>query len=112
MTILDKIEVKETMNKRPYQNRMSFANVVETGEIYENGLATQKEYQLKLQVGCNFWANQAQYNNARKKAEKVLLHTLYGEILAKLDLAIHAIYNRDEQTALDQIFSIREELIK
>lgn len=112
MTILDKIKIQDMRNQRPdKQPAISFSER-DTGEISGYGLSMQNQYRMQIAVGVEFWANQAQYNDAKKRAEKVLLHTLHGDILARLDCAISAIYNRDEQEALMHICSIRDELVK
>lgn len=112
MTILNRIEIKDTMHQRLNPQATISLDTRESGAISDYGFASQKQYQMRLQVGCEFWANKAQYDTARKNAEKVLLHTLYGDILARLDSAVHAIYNRDEKAAIDHIYSIRNELVK
>ena len=112
MTILDKVKIQDMRNQRVDKPPAISFSQRDTGEISGYGLSMQNQYRMQLVVGIEFWANQAQYKDAQKRAEKVLLHTLYGDILARLDSAISAIYNRDEQEALLHIFSIRDDLVK
>jgi hypothetical protein len=111
MTIIDRIQIEEQKNKRPCEEKISMFDCKETAHLRGYGLATQSEYHMKLIVGISFWANQAQYELAYKRAKRVLLHELYGDILSKIDGAIHAIYNKNELDALDNLSAIRSQLI-
>jgi aryl-alcohol dehydrogenase-like predicted oxidoreductase len=111
MTVIDRIQIEETNIKRPYQEKISMLDCKETGELRGFGFETQTLHRMRLVVGVEFWANQAQYNLAREQAQRHLLHTLHGDMLAKIDGAIHAIYNNDQENSLNHLFAIRKELI-
>lgn len=51
----------------------------------------QEHYRLEGTLSCTFWANSAQFDAARKQAEKKLQHFLYRdaiEVLVDMELAV------------------------
>lgn len=58
-------------------------NSGETGE-YRPGLDANTQFYLEARITTTFWANGAQYDQARRLAEHALIHRLYGDILGNM----------------------------
>lgn len=76
------------------------------------GLDRNEEYELRLIVGCRYWANTAQRIDARKNAEAVLAHTLYSDVLAALSGIRHAIYDGDRSAAISRLGELERSLTR
>lgn len=93
MSILDKLTMKRTHNRRVdsfYQPTL-ILDCEKTGEIIPYRLDANEEWCLSGTIQIKFWANSAQLSSARSYAEKALLSRLYNDIhqiLPELRLAI------------------------
>jgi hypothetical protein len=81
-----------------------------TGEIKDYTSDKNEEYVITLALRVNFWANQAQYNEARQFAEKVLVAKLYHEILGDLSELRLQISNGHRYEAMKICNSIESKL--
>lgn len=84
----------------------------ETGGVEPMGFATRREYALSATVVATYWANQAQRSEARKVAERALVQTLYGDVLAKLAHIEHAVMDSDGRRAMQHCGELRELLTR
>lgn len=86
LNILDEL-IESTTDKRgfdEFQAITASTTCNQTGEFKPNTLDRNTEWSLTLILRVNFWANQAQYHDARKIAEKVLVTKLYQDTLGDL----------------------------
>ena len=112
MNIIDRIKVEQTKNRFPVRSAPKTTLVCEQTDLNEiGGLAYKFEFSMRLAVEVKFHANKAEYHGgAREAATRALLHTLYGDALAQIDSARHAIYNDDIEGALSILGHLRDEL--
>ena len=73
---------------------------VESGNIRPGTMDRHTEFILTARIVTNFWANQAQYNDARRTAERVLAHQLFQPLPQMLDALRRAIFSGDTREAL------------
>ncbi len=85
---------------------------VKVGETGRTNLGIDRctEFTITLKVGASFWANQAQYQDALKVAEKVLLQRLHGKLFGIADAIRSAVYSGDAKQILHYAGQIDEEL--
>lgn len=110
MGIRRHIKVAPTGVRRPDDTGV-YAIMTESHISSGDTFPVQQQYRLSLSVQTDFWANDAQLDRARQRAERALLQMVYREILPRVDLAIHAIANRDTHRALDELEQIRLEIL-
>ena len=114
MNILRKAKVAahETGNVKPSWNPVNFSVAVEdmNKRPEPSGFGLSKQYRMTLACAVEFWANSAQYAEAVKQAEKVLLNQVHQDVLRHLALLRSAIHNQDEEAALKVIEMIQEDL--
>jgi len=68
-------------------------------------------YCLEAKLYVEFWANNAQYSDARKHAEKTLLQQVYREVLHELEHTRSCLYAQDIPAALNVIDKLQTELM-
>lgn len=69
-------------------------------------------YTLRAAVGIDFWANQAQYSDARRNAVKRLVAAMYSEVFEAID-HIHALlYAADIEGAHKRLDELSNELLE
>ena len=71
----------------------------QTGKVIP-GTDANTEHYLEAKIAVTFWANQAQYHDARKLAQEVLVHRLYGDVIAELSELRLQISNGDRVACL------------
>ena len=71
-----------------------------TGETRPN-IDRSDEFELRLHIVVPFWANKAQFHNARNAAMKVLATTLYEDALREVSRLRLCIHSGDALGALD-----------
>lgn len=85
-------DVKNTMKRREQRNIVKISmDLNPDPPTYMGGDMFQEHYSLTATIGCTFWANKAQLERARAKAEKQLIHFLYKEaltVLVDMELAV------------------------
>ena len=109
-TIIDKAMTSETGNMRPWQTRLETSNVTDqTGET-RPGTDRNTEFRTTLTVGVAFWANQAQYHDAKRDADRTLLHHLYRDILSEFSYMRTAARGQDYESVLQAIGRAEEKL--
>jgi hypothetical protein len=113
MTIFDKLEEKATgMRGRGFRRPIiAEAATRETGNVLPYQLDSNREYELIAKVGVTFWANDAQYESARRIAEKHLAAVLYGDFLSLIDECAHAVSDGDEGDALAACCKMRDMIL-
>lgn len=84
----------------------------ETGADEPMGIATRKEYELSLMVACRYWANNAQRQDCKRNAERVLADLLYRDVLVDLSAITHAVYDGDRSNALRMLGALQARLRK
>lgn len=112
-TVFDALLDRATGMERPEQFSPPARAVVredETGGVDPMGFATRKEYELSLMVACRYWANQAQRQDCRQHAERVLADLLYRDVLVELSIITHAVYDGDQRTALRMLAALQTRL--
>lgn len=115
MSILDKLEVRDTHNRRPMTMNKPLIldmEVENTGPCDTLESSYANEYILRVVVGVSFAANHAQYEHAFQNARKIFLHKLYEDIFGlMLDLR-RAILAGDGSEALSIVDRIDKEIGK
>lgn len=113
MSILDQLREERTYQQRVSDFRapaLADLSCEKTGEIRPHTIDRNEQYRLSATIAVDFWANQAQYQQARRIATRVLLDRLYGDTLALLSEAEKGVYDGDAKTVLAAISSIRKNL--
>lgn len=107
MTIFDKIQTKQTGQRRPLMTAVC-ADMAHkaTGKSQPMGFGTNDEYVMMLSVECTFWAGSADKEAAFRQAELTLIHGLYADILPNLHLARSAILGDDQEAAFKALGDI------
>jgi hypothetical protein len=82
----------------------------ETDQMQAQAFGYAQGYLLKATIGVNFWANQAQFQDAYRNAEKTLMTAMYGDVLSSLDLIRSALYAHDIESALVFIDGLEKHL--
>lgn len=72
----------------------------ETGEVRKSDFYPQDEYELRATLAIRFWANPAQKQEARLRAEKMLLQTLHQPILVEIARIRSAVMDGDADAVL------------
>ena len=72
--------------------------------------SNQTKFQLKLTVGVEFFANQAQYPTARRCAEQCLVKELFKDSRTWLAYARKAIMDGDPSLAIDFLGRLEKEM--
>lgn len=85
---------------------------VPTGDVRPMGLATSYEYELRFAVGVRYWANNAQLSDARKRAEGLLAHQLYKDVISDLYEIRQAVSDGDRINALRGIAELQSRLVR
>jgi len=85
MSIFDNLLEKSTDLKHYDQYSMApdFVKMDSGPTLNYNGI--QQEFYLEARICVTFWANQVQYEGAKKLAEQALVHRLYGEVLDDIE---------------------------
>lgn len=115
MTILDQLREQRTGQRRLSDFRQPAVTELDchkTGQVHLTTFAVSEEYVLRATIGVTFWANPAQYHDARIIAERALLHRLYGDTLQLLDEAKHAVFDGDAVTTLEVLDTIIDNLTR
>lgn len=85
---------------------------VATGDERPAGIATSYEYELRFAVGVRYWANHAQRGDARKRAEGMLAHQLYKDVISDLYEIRQAVSDGDRLKALRGIAELQSRLVR
>lgn len=100
MNIMEKLKARATGMERMRNEPMSLSlDESITGEFKPYTLDRNKEYSMELRVGVTFWANDVQYEEARKAALKMLIHELHSDILHQVAGLRSALYSQDDCAA-------------
>ncbi|AST86259.1 hypothetical protein CIG66_07185 [Ralstonia pseudosolanacearum] len=114
-SILDKLEQNQTGMRKGNGFRRSPIldyKLEPTGNMLPGGFQPMEGYLLTVTLGISFWSNKVMFEDSKRDAERMLLTRLYGETLALLDEASHAIYNGEPEDALQAINAIKDALTK
>lgn len=112
MKLLQRLEELATHQRR----RSGFRKLIvesserKTGEIRPAGFATSEEYELFVRLGVVFWANSAQYIDARQQAERHLAHEFYRDQLLLLNRVRSAVFDGDAEEALRWIGELQDSM--
>lgn len=112
MGLLNDLQIEDTRELRHLKQPVVSFSMENTGETQLGGLATQTRYVMRLGVEATFWANKAQYLDAERAAERVIINELYKTALRRIDIALHAISNDDKDAAILALTELRTELVK
>lgn len=113
MTIIDKLHIKNTYEQRgerPVKLRINYQDVG-ISRASADTFALQTKYVLSGEVFVEFWANPAQLEQAKRRAERVMLSHMYADSIRRIDDAIHGICNDDMELALSALEDLRKELV-
>jgi hypothetical protein len=103
MNVIDNLSERATgMRSHGGLRRPLIMEITErpTGKVPVPSWSPREEYELTAKIGVTFWANAAQYEGARREAEKHLTTVLYADFLRLVDKCAHAISDGDEGDAL------------
>ena len=113
MSILDKLTVEDRHYQRPWDFNARPSVSVDCQQVDPDAIGnivTAFEFDLTAKVGVRFACNKAQYQDAKRNAEKLLLLRLYGDFLPHLHEAIAAIYAGDAKAALTACAAMEKEI--
>jgi hypothetical protein len=109
MSILNNFTVVDGRERRPL--RVETPAVFDTRvEIISSG-ATQDKYMLRAELGTEFWANRAQYEDALKIAQRVMLQRIHGPVLNLIHELRFNVCNGKEFEALTVLDRMEDELL-
>ena len=103
MSFIDRLTERTTGTRRVSQWRdkdILQISAGATGNIRPYTTDSNEEYEMTLTVGVRFWANKAQYSEARRTAERHLAQTLYGDAIAIVARLRSAISDGDRDEAM------------
>jgi hypothetical protein len=69
-------------------------------------------YRIDVVVGVEFTANSAQYEHAKRNAELVLLHRIYGDILGDMAEITKAVYDNDGRRIINICSKIKDRFME
>ncbi len=109
MDMIDELlERHTTGNVFPEKNPVVGATIELDEGWYErktSSIGVPKEYILRLQVGVNFVANDAQLEKKQKQAEKQLKYELYKDIISNIHEAINVCDDAQTQKILSRMLA-------
>jgi L-ribulose-5-phosphate 3-epimerase UlaE len=113
MTIIDRLHIKNTYEQRAERPVKLRINYQDTGisKVSADVFAHQTKYVLRGEVFVEFWANPAQLEKSKHRAERVMLNHMYADSIRRIDDAIYGICNDDMEMALSALDDLRKELI-
>jgi len=109
--LYEKFETKEAGRIRPEKPKLT-ASFFQSDPDEIGNLSHQFEFVTKLTIETHFFANKAQYEYAKKIAQKAVVSILYGDTVSKLDELKHAIFNDNQEYALSMIDDIKKQLLE
>lgn len=116
MTMLDKIEERATGMCKPDEFMRTPAGVtIEVEQDIDSKpaeFARTFEHELRMRCFVRFWANKAQYPDARQMAERRMAHLIYADVLAALGEIQHAISDGDRMAALTRCAELQATLTR
>lgn len=95
-------EIDRTGQVRPRRTQVNL-RVEKTGDTMPSPVPSfdhQSEYIMRLRVGRNFWANDAQFESARQQNMKALMHELYKDALGHIAEIRSSLMEDDFERAL------------
>src|SRR5699024_6806852 len=82
----------------------------ETGRLREHTINRNQEWVLEAKINITFWANSAQYDDAKAIAERELLAKIYGPARNALHRIRLAISNGDRRAAMAAVDFLQIEM--
>lgn len=76
------------------------------------GISRCTGYSMRATVGVNFWANEAEYKDARDCALRMMVTEMYAEVFMALDELHGLLYAGEMAKAHDRIEVLRKELME
>lgn len=104
--LLKTARIESMGEAKPIRTKLTLLSL--NDEPTSGGFGLRRKYALKLELQSLFWASDAEMENARRQAEKLLLQTLHEDILICATQLRSAVFNDDRDEALriiDQIQS-------
>lgn len=88
--------------------------IVDHQRTYEdnNTLDRCTGYRMDVRVALKFWANQAQFSDAYKNAEKQVLHFIYGDVIVTIGEVHSMLYAGDLDAAHKRLAKLEQELLE
>lgn len=112
MNLLEKALTRETGLRAP-DRAGPYTAVSATGQVAPGPWGPHRpEYQTALAYEVRFYANEAEYPDALKRAQRVMLHGMYAPALAYVDQAMHDISNGDYEAAMMRLSELRDALAR
>lgn len=115
MSLRERFEVDDRQTRRMTPWRLPLPSIEfderESGATKLHGFDDQREYLMSVRCGVTFWANSAQLPQARKTAERLLMDTLYRDLLFRLSALENLITCGDQSEALESVIAIRKEFL-
>lgn len=71
----------------------------------------QTEYRLEVLIGCQFYANQVQYPEARKNAEQIIAREFLSGALKWISYARKAVMECDGKAAIHALAELEREIL-
>ena len=112
MKLLEACKVQETGMRRPMQFdpiKVSM-DAGQTGVTNCRGFNDQKEYYVKAEIACIFWANAAQKEIAQKEALHLLQREVYSDLWPHVNRLRGALASTDIYGALYHLDKLIEEM--
>jgi hypothetical protein len=110
MSILDKLERRETGMQQPYGWTRFTVQREETGNT-RPVIDRCTEYMLIGRLETRFWANKAQLSMAQRDAEKSLMLALYGSFMGHIAEARAAVWAGDPTAVLAALDRMEKEVL-
>ena len=111
MSIFDRVDVfsteRQRLNDFNVRRPVLELEAGKTGRMRDT-IDQSTEFELRLRLVQNFWANQAQYASAHKAAMRALAAHLYEDVLRDIHYLILAIESGDREEALTVALRMKE----
>lgn len=114
MSILDKVQEIDTRTRRPQEfiplvtTRATRTDEIRLGDF--GSFSAQTRFILQVVIAVDFWANKAQYSDARRNAERYFLAKLYENLHPHLVDLHKAISDGSIHDAQDALVKLQQEI--
>lgn len=110
MNLIERATVRPTRHATPRVQPLDISMYVEHIDKPMSGLGVNFQHRLELIVGCFFSANQAQYNDALRNAQKLIVREAYRDVLCRTAALRSALFGHDIEQALKIVDEIDEQI--
>lgn len=105
--ILDRLEVNERGTMRPAWQLIDMGEA----DIQSPSFGVRKGYRMKLVIGTDFAANDAELSEAQKAARRLIARKVFGPLLDEMHELEVAVHSHDAEACLKLIARMRDMML-